>query len=58
MQSNKLVVPEVESFIETYKEEIAHEFGVFHSVQEMDAKAKDMTRTILTKSEKRDCHEK
>ncbi|WP_100404495.1 small, acid-soluble spore protein, alpha/beta type [Bacillus solitudinis] len=52
MQSNKLVVPESEAFLQQFKEEFAHEFGVFHSVQEIDAQAKDMTKSVLTKSEK------
>lgn len=54
MKKNKLIVPEAESFMASYKEEYAQEFGVFHSVQEMDAKAKDMTKSVLTKTEKRD----
>ncbi len=51
MPKNKLLVPEAESFMDNYKEEFAHEFGIHFSAQEMDAKAKDMTRSVLGKTE-------
>ncbi len=44
-----MVVPEATEFVEKYKEEIAQEFGVFRSIQEMDAVSKDMTKKILDK---------
>ncbi|UOE92856.1 small, acid-soluble spore protein, alpha/beta type [Alkalihalobacillus sp. LMS39] len=50
MKKNLLVIPEVEAFLEKYKEEIAHEFGIFRSTQEMEATV-DMAKRLLSKKE-------
>ncbi|WP_096199346.1 small, acid-soluble spore protein, alpha/beta type [Bacillus sp. FJAT-45350] len=49
---NLLLVPESEAFVEQYKEEIASEFGIYRSTQEIDAMSKDMTKALLKKKEK------
>ncbi|WP_026674298.1 hypothetical protein [Alkalihalobacterium bogoriense] len=48
MKKNLLVIPEVEAFLEKYKEEIAHEFGIFRSIHETEATV-DMAKRLLTK---------
>lgn len=50
MKQNKLIVPEAEALMNNYKEEYAQEFGIHHSVMESDAKAIDMTKNFLKKS--------
>ncbi|MEB1810071.1 MAG: small, acid-soluble spore protein, alpha/beta type [Bacillaceae bacterium] len=50
-KKNLLVVPECEQMLESYREEIAMEFGVHRSVQEMDAVSRSMTRKVLDKTE-------
>ncbi len=52
LKENKLIVPEAEALMSTYKEEYAHEFGILHSVQESDAKAINMTKNLLQKTKK------
>ncbi|WP_157796515.1 small, acid-soluble spore protein, alpha/beta type [Bacillus sp. FJAT-45037] len=58
MKHNKLAVPESDSFMEQYKEEYANEFGIHHSVQEQDAKAKNMTKSMMFKAKKQDKEDK
>ncbi|SDI68189.1 hypothetical protein [Natribacillus halophilus] len=43
---NLLDVEASQDFVDSYKEELAGEFGVFHSVQQTDAMAKDMTKKV------------
>ncbi|GAK00299.1 hypothetical protein [Geomicrobium sp. JCM 19055] len=52
-KKNLLDVQGAADMINQYKEEMAHEFGVHHSVQEQDAKAKDMTKTIQEEKNKK-----
>ncbi|ERN53151.1 small, acid-soluble spore protein, alpha/beta type [Alkalihalophilus marmarensis] len=54
MKPNKLNVPELDSFMNQYKEEYAQEFGVHHSIQEQDAKAKDMTKSVMQKAQNKE----
>ncbi|MBU8907028.1 spore protein [Desertibacillus haloalkaliphilus] len=51
VMKNLLLVPGTEDFLNTYKEEIAHEFGMYRSVQEMDASSRDMTKQLLMQTE-------
>ncbi|MFV8827134.1 small, acid-soluble spore protein, alpha/beta type [Alkalihalobacterium sp. APHAB7] len=51
-KKNLLVVPECEQMLESYREEIAMEFGVHQSVQEMDAVSRSMTRKVLDQTKK------
>ncbi|WP_209122401.1 small, acid-soluble spore protein, alpha/beta type [Alkalihalobacillus sp. BA299] len=49
---NLLVVPECEQMLQNYREEIAMEFGVHRSIQEMDAISRSMTKKIMSKTNK------
>lgn len=48
-----LLVPQAEEFMEKYREEIAHEFGIFHSTAQLD-QATTMTESLLKKKSKED----
>ena len=50
---NMLLVPQAEEFMEKYREEIAHEFGIFHSTAQFD-QATTMTESLLKKKNKED----
>ena len=52
MRKNLLAIKEAEEMVEKYKEEIAHEFGIYHSVSELDW-TKSMTKKLLNKANKR-----
>ncbi|MFC5712163.1 hypothetical protein ACFPU1_05175 [Thalassorhabdus alkalitolerans] len=58
MTKNKLDVEGAEQCVKSFSEEFAQEFGVFSSVQEMDAKAKDMKETMKCSKEKEQKKEK
>ncbi|WP_216828003.1 small, acid-soluble spore protein, alpha/beta type [Alkalihalobacterium elongatum] len=51
-KKNLLVVPECEQMLQHYREEIAMEFGIHRSVQEMDAVSRSMTRKIMDETNK------
>ncbi|WP_078554699.1 small, acid-soluble spore protein, alpha/beta type [Bacillus alkalicellulosilyticus] len=48
---NLLVVPEAEKLVQQFKEEIAHEFGIFRSTLEMDAVSREMTQKLTKKKD-------
>lgn len=49
-EKNLLAVPELDAFMETYKEEIAHEFGIHRTILELDTTSKDMTKLLMEKN--------
>lgn len=49
LRKNLLVTKEAEEMLEKYKEEIAHEFGIFHTVTDFD-RAETMTKKLLNKT--------
>lgn len=56
VRKNLLLVPQAEELLQKYKEEIAHEFGIFHSVTEMDYN-RPITDTLLNE-ERREKNER
>ncbi|OLO40878.1 hypothetical protein BTR23_05235 [Alkalihalophilus pseudofirmus] len=49
-KKNLLVVPECEQMLQNYREEIASEFGIHRSVQEMDAVSRNMTKKVISET--------
>ncbi|MGO4887797.1 small, acid-soluble spore protein, alpha/beta type [Anaerobacillus sp. MEB173] len=50
---NPLIVPEGEQFLQQYKEEIAHEFGIHRSVLESEMLT-EVTKRITEEAKKED----
>ncbi|MBB5172093.1 hypothetical protein [Texcoconibacillus texcoconensis] len=46
---NRLLVDQLDQYMNTYREEIAHEFGIFHSAQETDRLADQTSKKMAEK---------
>ncbi|MBB6449316.1 hypothetical protein HNR44_001265 [Geomicrobium halophilum] len=51
---NLLDIEASQEVVDTYKEEMANEFGVFHAIQQTDAMAKDMTKKVRKQKDQDD----
>ncbi|WP_017727293.1 small, acid-soluble spore protein, alpha/beta type [Halalkalibacterium ligniniphilum] len=49
-ERNKLLIPQSGAFLEQFREEIAHEFGIHYSVHQTDVQAKNMTKMMMRKT--------